>query len=206
MAAYPNTGSIINNSDGSNRTGVALSTQIIIKVNDQAVGAVQTLSISEKREISMISEVGNDGILDSAPTKSTTISGSCNRVRFDRLRASEAFGRDFLHAHSQRIPFDMDVYDFWGGNTSAPIITTIRNVWIAGLSYDYKVDNWMIFDNMEWQAEAIYSSINGANAATGGERGTANMQFNKYELNADRGLTRGTMDQPDLIHDFFGNL
>lgn len=206
MAAYPQTGSIINKSDGTNRTGVALSTQILIKVNDQAVGAVQNLSVREQREITMVNEVGTDGSIDSAPTKSTVISGSCNRVRFDRLRASEAMGRDFLHAHSQRLPFDLDIYDFWGGDTSTPIITTIRNVWITNLSYDYKMDNWLIFDQMDWVAEAIYSSINGNPAATGGERGTANMQFNKYEIAADRGLTRGTMSDPDLIHDFFGNI
>lgn len=200
---YPQTGSILTRPDGTNRTGVALSTQILIKVNSTPVGAIQTLSVREQRTITMVDELGNDGHIDSSPTKSTDISGSCRRVRFDRLRASEAFGRDFLHVHSQRIPFDIDIYDFWGGNTTSPIITTIKNVWIGNISYDYQVDSWLIFDTMEWSAETIYSSINGQNAATGGERGAAIMQINNTERLADVGKTRGTMDAPDLIHDFF---
>lgn len=206
MAAYPQTGSNIYNPSGQNRTGVGLSTQVLIKVGDHAVGAIQTLSVREQRQIQMVDEVGTDGHIDSAPIKSTDISGSCRRVRFDRLRASEAFGRDFLHVHSQRIPFDIEIYDFWGGDTNSPIVTKIKNVWISNLSYDYQVDNWLIFDSMEWVAEAISSSINGGYAATGGERGAAILQINQVEREADRGKTRGTMDAPNLINDFFTNV
>jgi hypothetical protein len=206
MAAYPQTQSNIYGPGGRNRTGVGLSTQVLIKVGNTPVGAIQTLSVREARQITMVDEVGTDGHIDSAPTKSTDISGTCRRVRFDRLRASEAFGRDFLHVHSQRIPFDIEIYDFWGGNTTTPIITKIKNVWINNISYDYQVDNWLIFDTMEWMAEAIQSSINDNFAATGGERGAAIMQLNSVEREADRGRTRGTMDAPNLINDFFTNV
>lgn len=207
MPAYPYTGSnIVSPTTGGNRTGVGLSTQVIIKVNDQPVGAIQTLSIREQRTITMVDEVGTDGHIDSAPTKSTDITGTCRRVRFDRERVSEAFGRDFLHVHSQRIPFDIEIYDFWGGNTETPITTTIKNVWISNISYDYQVDNWLIFDSMEWVAEAISSSINGKFAATGGERGAAKMQKNNVERMADIGKTRGTMDAPNLINALFDGI
>lgn len=200
---YPQTQSKIYGPGGTNRTGVALSTQVLIKVGITPVGAIQTLSVREQRQITMVDEVGTDGHIDSAPTKSTDITGTCRRVRFDRLRASEAFGRDFLHVHSQRIPFDIEIYDFWGGNRTSPIITKVKNVWISNISYDYQVDNWLIFDSMEWTAEAIQSSIDDSYAATGGERGPEIMQLNSVEREADIGRTRGTMDSPNLINDFF---
>ena len=208
MPSYPQTGSSIlgrgPNNNNQNFTGVGLSTQVIIMVNDQPVGAIQTLSVREERPLTFVQEVGNDGFLDSAPTGSTVVSGSCNRVRFDRLRASEAFGRDFLHAHSQRIPFDIDIFDYWGGDITNPIKTVIKNVWIKSLSYDYKVDNWLIFDQMEWQAETISSTINGGlSAAQGGTRNLA-LQINAIEQAADVGKSRGTLDSPNLINAFFG--
>ena len=61
------TGSILENADGSNRTGTGISTNIVIKVNNQTVGAVQNLSIREERQIKMIDELGTDGHIDSVP-------------------------------------------------------------------------------------------------------------------------------------------
>lgn len=193
------TGSELYN-NGHNYTGVGLSTQIIIKVNGNPVGAIQTLSVRENRTITMVDEVGTDGHIDSAPTKSTDISGTCRRVRFNRMRVSEALGRDFLHTHAQRIPFDIEIYDTWLGDGSKSIVTVIKNVWIQNLSYDYGVDNWLVFDTMEWVAEAISSNINGGNVVT---RATA--QVNQFELDADKGSTRGTMSSPGLIDDWFSS-
>jgi hypothetical protein len=207
MALYPATGSNLTNpANGNNRTGVALSTQILIKVGSTPVGAIQNLSVKETRKITMVDELGTDGHIDSAPTSSTNISGSCKRIRFDRLRASEAFGRDFLHTHSQRIPFDIDIFDFWSGDGANTIVTTIKNVWIGDLSYNYMADNWIIFDDMSWEAETIYTKLNGGSAATGGERGGAILQLNSIERDADVGKRRGALDAPGLITDFFTNV
>lgn len=57
--AYPNTGSTIAHSDGRNKTSTGLSTNIIIKVNGEAVGAIQNISISEDRTITPVAEVGD---------------------------------------------------------------------------------------------------------------------------------------------------
>jgi len=202
----PQTGSIIENPNGSNRTGTALSTNIVIRVGPNPVGAVQTLSINERRSITMIDEVGTDGHIDSAPSKSADISGNCRRIRFDRLRVSEAFSRGFLHAKSQRIPFDIDIYDKWAGDGESMIITTIKNVWIESISYSYGADNFIIADEMGWQAEDIYSTIQGANAATGGARNLV-LQTDTLgiERQADRGVRRGALDAPNLINAVFGN-
>jgi hypothetical protein len=202
----PATGSHIDGPNGRDRTGTGLSTMIVMKVNGTPIGAIQRINIREERGLAMIDEVGTDGHIDSAPQRSTNITGDCTRVRFDRLRVTEAFSRDFLHAHAQRIPFDIDIFDNWNGDGGNAIITTVRNVWIASLGYTYQADNFIITDEMSFQAEAIYSTLNGGNAATGGERGANIMQLNSIERQADLGQRRGGVDAPNLIGDFFSNV
>ncbi|CAN5950587.1 unnamed protein product [Sphagnum jensenii] len=100
-------------------------------------------TINEARTVTMVNEVGTDGSIDSAPTASAKFSGTINRIRFDRMRATEALGRDFLHVHSQRIPFDIDIYDQWSGDGANTIITTLKNVWITAIGYSYSVTDWI---------------------------------------------------------------
>jgi hypothetical protein len=206
MVAWPQTGSIIENPSGRDATFTGISTNIVIKVGATAVGAVQNITVNETRNIMMIDEVGTDGHIDSVPNQSTNINGTCRRIRFDRLRISEAFSRDFLHVHSQRIPFDIDIYDNWNGDGSNAIITTIRNVWIKSISYQYQATDWVIADEMAWEAETIYSTLNGSNAATGGLLGAQILQINPIELQSDVGARRGSLDAPGLITDFFTNV
>lgn len=201
----PQTGSILE-VNGHNSTRTGLSTNIVIKVGNTAVGAIQNISVREQRTITMVDEVGTDGHADSAPTKSTDISGDCKRIRFDRLRVTEAFSRGFMHVHAQRIPFDIDIIDKWNGDGSNSVITTIRNVWIQSIGYSYDAGNFIITDDMAFVAEAIYSVVNGnQNAANGGARGVQ-FQNNSVERLADRGALRGSLDQPGLITDFFSNI
>jgi hypothetical protein len=203
---WPQTGSIIQGPQGQDATFTGLSTNIVIKVGGTAVGAIQSISVREQRNILMIDEVGTDGHIDSTPSKSTDISGECRRTRFDRLRVAEAFSRDFLHVHAQRIPFDIDIYDNWNGDGSNAIITTIRNVWIQSISYQYQSENFVIIDDMAFVAETIYSTLNGSNAATGGLLGSSILQQNPIELQSDVGARRGSLDAPGLISDFFTNV
>jgi hypothetical protein len=151
MTLYaPNTGSTLGldstpgNATGVNKTSTAISTNILILVNNKAVGAVQSISINEARTITAVKEVGTDGIIDSVPTSSTTISGSCTRIRFDKLRISEAFGRNFIHVASQVYPFDIVILDKQKRNTGDQISTVIKNVWINSIAYTYTADNWII--------------------------------------------------------------
>jgi hypothetical protein len=63
------------------------------------------------------------------------------------------------------------------------ISTVIKNVWISGLDYTYQVSDWVISDSMTWEAETIFSVLNGGSspipggvpAAVGGERGIKHM-------------------------------
>ena len=201
----PQTGSIIESPTGQDRTGTGISTNIVIKVGPNAVGAIQDMTINENRTITMIDEVGTDGHIDSVPTKSTDISGTCKRIRFDRLRIAEAFSRGFVHVASQRIPFDIVVIDKWNGDGANAIVTTIKNVWIERLDVTYNAENWIISENMSWKAEAISSVINGQNqAAQGGER-NLQLQIDSIEQQTDIGKRRGSLDAPGLLQAIFAN-
>lgn len=201
MALYPQTGSSLGAAGGQNNTNVALSTQILVKVGNFPVGAIQELSITEARTIAMVNELGTDGSVDSAPNGSTKISGNCRRIRFDRMRAAEAFGRDFIHLHSQRIPFDITIYDQWQGDGTSTIITTIKNVWMSNIQTTYSATDWIVMDQFQWEAEAIYTTLNGGPAARG--RGPGSIQLNPVERDADQGKRRGSLDAVGLITDFF---
>lgn len=211
MAAYPNTGSTLDN-NGTNKTSTAISTNILITVGPTPVGAVQRLQIDERRGIRMIDEIGTDGHIDSVPNKSTDITGSCERIRFDRMRVAEAFGRSFIHAKSQRFPFDLVIIDNWNGNAlnpsdmSAAIITTIKNVWISGISYGYQASDWIITENMTWEAENIYSTLGAgsAPAAQGGERNiplSLSSPTSDIERRADTSRS-GSLDSSGILRSF----
>lgn len=198
---YPQTGTTLYGPNGQNETRTALSTNIIIKVGPNTIGAIQNLSVAEARSIIMIDEVGTDGHIDGVPNKSTDISGECKRIRFDRMRVSEAFSRGFIHAHAQRVPFDIVIIDNWNGDGNSAIITTVTGVWIENISYAYGVDNWVISDDMRWKAQAISSTLANSNAATGGTRNIP-LAIDPIERAADIGLRRGSLDAPGLLQAF----
>ena len=205
---FPSTGSTIN-LDGHNTTQTAISTNILISVGPNPVGAIQEITINETRNIKMIDEVGTDGHIDSVPNMSTNIKGTCRRVRYDRLRVAEAFSRGYIHAKSQRYPFDIVIIDTQNGNaldqadTSQDIITTIQNVWISEISYTYQTSDWVIVDTMNWEAETIFSTLGNSStpAATGGTRGLPLALLSPtsdVEQAADSGVLRGSLDIPGV--------
>jgi hypothetical protein len=215
MANAPNTKSTLS-SNGVNKTSTSLSTNIIIMVNGTPVGAVQTMSIDESREIKMIDEIGTDGHIDSTPVKSTDITGQCTRIRFDRLRITEAFSRGFVHAASQAYPFDIVILDKQKRDQGSQISTIIKNVWIDKISFQYQVSDWTIVETMGWKAETIYSILNNGNGqavAVGGERGITHMGsgpngtvniisgggITNVEQLTDTGNRRGSLDAAGLI-------
>lgn len=202
-----NTTTALQDSAGNNRTATHLSTNIIIKVDGNVVGAVKSLEITESRGLKMIDEVGADGHIDSAPNTSTNITGRCQRTRFDRMRIAEAFGRSFVHVHAQRIPFDIEIQDvFHDSDPGNAIITTIQNVWIKDISYTYSADDFIIVDSMSWEAERIYSVLNNNNVAQAVSNGRANpIILNAFEQQADRGAFSGALDAAGLLNAFLSD-
>lgn len=191
--------------NGANRTATHLSTNIIISVDGNTVGAVKSLDITEARPaIKMVDEVGTDGHIDSAPSGSTNITGTCQRTRFDRMRISEAFGRGFIHVKAQRVPFDIVIQDiFHDADRANSIITTVKNVWIKSISYTYSSDDFVIVDRMDWEAEDISSILNNGNVAQAVASGRAiPIILNQFEQQADRGAFRGSLDAAGLLNAF----
>src|ERR1700723_3055337 len=174
MANAPNTSSTLTLPNGTNVTSTAISTNIIIMVNQTPVGAIQSMSIQEQRSIKMIDEVGTDGHIDSVPNQSSNFTGSCSRVRFDKLRIAEAFSRGFVHVQSQVYPFNIVILDIQKLDSGSQVSTVIENVWIKSISYDYQISDWVIMDKMDWEAETMFSVLNNGNStpvAQGGQRG-----------------------------------
>ena len=213
MADYPNTGTQLQNSNGTNKTSVGLSTHILIKnENGDKIGAIKSLSVTEQGTVTQITELGTDGVIDSCRTQSVKISGDCSRTRFSKARITEAFGREYVHLQSQAYPFDIWIIDRKGADISEWVTTVIKNVWINNIQYTYSDDNWVLVDKMSWQAETIYSTL-GANgnipSATGGLLGIKlanySLKSSSQNLNAEQaadvGLSgrRGSLDVPGLI-------
>ena len=194
--------------DDGNKTGTHLSTNIVILVDGNVVGAVQSLEINEARNggIRMIDEVGTDGHIDSAPSGSTNYSGNCSRVRFDRMRIAEAFSRGFIHVKSQRIPFDIEIQDRFGdADPGNAIITTIQNVWIESIGYTYSAKDFIITDTMRWAAEDIFSVLNNG-AVVGSQNAVGQpVRLNTFESEADVGKFRGALDAPGLLDAFLSD-
>jgi len=88
-----------------------LSSQITIKVGNTTVGAIQTLTIRQDRDMTTVEEIGNDGIIEIHPRGSTKITMDVTRLVFDDLRLTESFARGFVNIQSQRFPFDIHLLD-----------------------------------------------------------------------------------------------
>jgi len=205
MATYPQTGSSLGGPTGQNNTNTAIATNIVIMVGPNMVGAVQTLTVTEDRALEFINEVGTDGHIDGVPKSSTNITGTCTRIRFDRMRIAEAFSRGYLHVSAQRVPFDIQIIDNWNGDGNNALITTIKSVWIKSLASTYSATDWVITDTMNWEAEAIYTTLSNGNAALGSQgSGGRNipLAIDSIERSADAGGRRGALDAPGLLKAF----
>ena len=206
---YPHSGSQLTD-EGRNTTRTAVSTQIIIQVDGNPIGAIKSLSINEDRDIASISEIGTDGIIDSVPKSSTKVSGDCERTRFDGLRIASAFSRGFVHVSAQRIPFDIVIMDIFAAdeddsgsfNDSDSVVTTvIKNVWIKSIKTKFSSDEFVIVDNMSWVAEHIFSYIGqDQSAASSTDARQLNViDQDDFERQADLGKRRGSLDAAGLI-------
>jgi len=210
MPGNPTTpsGSTIQLASGQNLTSTAIATNILIAVRTPTgynpVGAVQTMQVKEDRTIKMVNEVGTDGHIDSVPTASTNITGSCKRVRFDKLRIAEAFDRSFMHVAAQVYPFDIIIIDRQKYALNSQVSTVIKNVWIKSIDYTYDAENWIISDMMSWEAETIYSLVNGGPAAVGGQLnlqpfGLNNPNWIERQTDSGANESRGSLDAAGLI-------
>lgn len=199
MATYPRTGTTLDSKISS-----SLSTQIIIKVGTETVGAIQELTISQTRPLTNVKEVGTDGILEILPNSATTYTARISRIVFDGLSLPEAFARGFMNIKSQTVPFDIEIIDTSRGEDSNSTITQLVNCWFKGLSTPYRSDGYIITQSADIDFEDIASTLGSSksNAAVGGDR-HINYQDNDRERTTDVGTYRGSMDVANLVKQAF---
>lgn len=198
----PGSTKVVDPATGKNRTSTHLSTNINILVEGIAVGAIQSMDVSESGSIKMVDEIGTDGHIDSARNSSVNVTGSCKRTRFAGQRIAEAFMRGYVHVKSQRLPFDIEIQDnFKGADDASIVITTVRNVWIKSIDYTYSSNDFIIIETMSWEAESI-DSIMGSGASVVGDVNSIGIPVtvNEFERSADIGTYRGALDGPGLLN------
>ena len=205
-AGYPNTSTIFDNARGnrgSTRTG--LSTQVVVYVNGEPVGAIQTFQETQSRSNKAIAEVGTDGIIELVPQGAAKFTLSVTRMVFDGLSLPEAFARGFRNIHAQRIPFDIVVIDKFTGTDKDAVVTTYHNCWFNNLSKNYQTTDYTIIENAGIDCEFISSTrADKPVALSQGVGGSREVDANNIDLDgveqaADSGKRRGPLDFPGLI-------
>jgi hypothetical protein len=168
MASYPLTGSTLGSS-----ISTSLSTQILIKVDDVTVGAIQNLTINQTRSSERVREVGTDGVIEIVPNKPTEYDVTVTRVVFDRLRLPESFARGFINIKSQLLPFDIVIIDRTEGDDNLAVVTTLSRCWFQRYQARYTVDNYIITEEGTIWCEDIYTTSGNTSgtAVKGGSRG-----------------------------------
>jgi hypothetical protein len=167
--AYPYTGT---NLDAATRTG--LSTQIIIKIDGVAVGAMQTLTAAQRRQNKRVHEIGTDGVIEITPEQAASVTLDVNRIVFNKKSLPEAMGRAFANIHAQRVPFDIYVYDFSGVNQAATdssfdvadnmagVKTTVyEQCWFNSLSVTYSAENYIISQTANLDVTSVKTYLDG---------------------------------------------
>lgn len=211
----PNTGSLLN----EGRTNSGLSTQIIIKINNVPVGALQELTVRQNRGLYRVPEIGTDGFIEIVPNSGTTYELSARRVVFDQLRLPESFSRGFRFIAAQRIAFDIDVFDISSvtvnpanadpSDSNGTVVMTYKNCWFNTYETPYAADNYLITESATIWAETAFIS-NLSNTTTipngGGKRGIiAETDAEGIEVSVNHGGRRGSLDASGLFNSLFDN-
>ena len=206
MASYPITGSTLNST-----ISTGLSTQILIKVDNETVGAIQNITINQTRDLERVKEVGLDGVLEIVPRAPTTYEATVTRIVFDRLRLPESFARAYINIKSQLIPFDILIIDRTNGDGEGSVVHKLTKCWFNRYSPRYQADNFIIQEEATIWIEDISttSGTSQASAVTGGARGVSFTRDNlgrEQQTDSGAGGTnngggfRGTMDVAGIVN------
>jgi hypothetical protein len=164
---YPNSGSSLT----SNITS-SLTTQIRVKVDNITIGAIQSIDISQNRNMKVIEECGTEGIVEIHPAGATQVGVKIARLVFDDLSITESLGRGFINIQAQRIPFNIQIMDFGnaGKNSTNVIVHTLHNCWVKSSSTPFNLNSFTIIQTADIVCEKITSMRDAMNAANGGVR------------------------------------
>lgn len=215
-STFPNTGSTIQTglpASGEENTSSSLSTQILIKVNGEFVGALQTLSVSQTRPLKRVTEIGTDGVIEIVPSAATTYDLTVGRIVFDQLRLPEAFSRAFRFIAAQRVPFDIEIFDVNNSDSTSSssgtgvVVMTYANCWFTNYATPYTTTDYLITETASIMAETAYvSKAPGDNFGSMRDIGTqtdTNAGIPSVESNVNSGLGRGAMDAFGIVNAVF---
>lgn len=205
------------------KTSTGLSTQILIKVDGQAIGGIQSFSADQSRPLKRITEVGTDGTVEIVPSGPTDVSLTIERIYFARKQITEALNRSFLNIQAQRYPFDIYVYDYHNvaansvatngdydvaDNVQGVITTIYENCWIKSKRVSYNAGDYIIMENVGVDVEFCHSFA-GADPGTSAALSPSgyNPPLHDIERLVDRSRP-GSMDARGLrsLSDVFGTL
>jgi len=206
--SYPFTNSVVGNNMS---TGMSTQALITFGATQRAIGAIQSLTVNQTRNIQGIPEVGTDGFIEKVPNSATEISLSVSRIVFDQLSMPLAFGRAFYNIHAQRAPFDITILDktkspasnAQGQRSDVGVISHIyRNCWFKSLSTPYSAQDYIITQQAEISVEFVMTTDgNGGSPILGNSSYTESYiegsgDFN-FERISDLGR-RGSLDSSGL--------
>ena len=190
---HSRTGSLITSAIHS-----SLSTQIIVKVGNTTVGAIQRLNIRQNRDLHIHEEIGTDGIIEIHPKGAAKIELGITRIVFDSLRLPEAFARGFINIQAQRIPFDINIIDTSDTDDERDyIVHTCNSCWFRSYSPTFSADTYIISEEATLACEYITTTRNGQSAVFGGIRGIS-YEYDSVERHTDYRGQRGRLDSAGL--------
>ena len=192
---YPKSGSYLRPNISSQ-----LSTQIIVKVDEVTVGAIQQLQINQNRNMVWEEEIGTDGIIEIHPQGAAKIELSVQRIVFDQLSITEAFARGFMNIQAQRVPFNIQVMDTTAAQEDSrnTLVHTFYNCWFKGQSSVYSASNYLITQTGNIVCEYVTSTVNGLNAPYGGIRGISYV-YDSIERTTDATGRKGRLDSAGFV-------
>lgn len=187
------------NSSLSPKINSGLSTSIIIKVNTTTVGAIQNLSIQQTRDMLVLDEIGTDGTIEIVPKGNARIDINVERIVFDDLTITEAFGRGFVNIQAQRFPFDIQLINTSNSSSEGDVVlVTMHGCWFSSVNPTYNVNSFIITERANLKCEYITTTRQGISAVNGGSRDIG-FDFDTIERSTDTNGLRGRLDSSGFV-------
>lgn len=135
------------------------STNIKIKMNGEIVGMVQSLSVSESRNINKLQAVGQEGVVQAVPGNTNGGQLTISRIALYDRKMIDATGINnndlgvFVTLRQQRVPFEISCETPSSAGTEVIFddITTYYDCWISSYSKSYTVQSITVAENITVQ-------------------------------------------------------
>ncbi|AEO93440.1 virion structural protein [Bacillus phage G] len=135
------------------------STNIRIKMNGDVIGMVQSLAVSESRNINKLQAVGQEGVVQAVPSNTNGGQLTVSRIALYDRKMIDVTGINnndigvFVTLRQQRVPFEIscETPSNAGEDTVFGDITTYYDCWISSYSKSYSVQSITVAENLTIQ-------------------------------------------------------